>query len=214
MIPYNLVLLDDHQVVLESLANLLATSTRFQVIGMANDRLSLLDVLEQAESGRQTVDVLITDLMLPTLTGTDLIVLVKARYPHVAVLVLSGSDDPVLIRQALQAGADGYVTKTADKSELFDAIQAVAVGRRYIDSRVFPLSESTPATVADSPLTEREAQVACLILEELSSTQIAERLFISFNTVETHRKRIYQKLGITTALGLMKYSLGRGALKC
>ena len=207
---YSIALLDDHRVVMESFANLLATSDRFQVVGMAHDCPSLLAILDQAESDRQPVNVLVTDLLMPNLNGADLIAMVKARYSGLAVVVLSGSDDPVLVRQVMQAGANGYVTKTADKAELFDAILAVAVGRQYIDSRVFLLDQPTPVRTAPDRLSERESQVAGLILDELSSTQIAERLFISFNTVETHRKRIYQKLGVSTSLGLMKHSLSRG----
>ena len=209
---YNIALLDDHRVVLESFANLLATSDHFRVAGMAHDRRSLLHILDQAQLDRWAVDVLVTDLLMPTGNGTELIPTVKIAYPQLRVLVLSGSGDPALIRQVMRAGADGYVTKTADKAELFDAILAVAAGRRYMDSRVFGMEEAA-GLPADNPLTERESQVASLILEELSSVQIAERLFISFNTVETHRKRIYQKLGITTSLGLMKYSLSRESTK-
>lgn len=213
MMPYTLALLDDHRVVLESFANLLATSDRFRVVGTASDQPSLLAILEQAQSDRRAVDVLVTDLLMPSLNGTELIPALKARYPALTVLVLSGSDDPVLVRRVMQAGANGYVTKTADKTELFDAILAVAAGRSYIDSRVFSMDEPAPTRSAANPLTERESQVARLILDELSSMQIAERLFISFNTVETHRKRIYQKLGVATSLGLMKHSLSRGFMK-
>lgn len=102
--------------------------------------------------------------------------------------------------------------KPADKAELFDAILAIAAGRRYVDSRLFALNE-LPAPTTDSPLTERETEIVRLILDELSSTEIAQRLFISFNTVETHRKRIHQKLGVTSSLGLMKYALSRGWMK-
>ncbi len=207
---YNIALLDDHRVVLESFSNLLATSGHFRVAGMANDKQSLLAILDQAQQENRAVDVLVTDLLMPSLTGTELIPTLKIIYPTLAVLVLSGSDDPVLIRQAMRAGADGYVTKTADKAELFDAILAVAAGRRYMDSRVFGMDDVLPRMPANTLLSERESQVASLILDELSSIQIAEKLFISFNTVETHRKRIYQKLGINTSLGLMKYSLNRG----
>lgn len=210
---YNLVLLDDHQVVLESFATLLATSDRFRVVGTAHDRSSLLTVLEQNHREGQPVDVLVTDLIVPTVNVAELIPSLKSQYQNLAVLVLSGADDPALIRQVMQAGAGGYVTKTADKAEIFDAIQAVAAGRRYMDSRVILMENPTPAPVLETPLTERENQVARLILDELSSMQIAERLFISFNTVETHRKRIYQKLGVTTALGLLKYSLSRRILQ-
>ncbi|MGA0557888.1 response regulator [Larkinella sp. VNQ87] len=203
-----IVLLDDHRVVMESFANLLATSGEFEVVGMATDRLSLEDMLKT-----RAVDLLVTDLVMPSVNSTDLIRMLKGQYPTLAILVLSGSDDPAQIRQAMQAGANGFVTKTADKTELFDALRAVATGRRYMDTRVILLDEKPAATVVETPLTEREAEVARLILDELSSNQIAERLFISFNTVETHRKRIYQKLGITTALGLMKYALQRGAIR-
>lgn len=205
---YTIALLDDHQVVMESFANLLATSDRFRVVGMAYNKRSLLDILDQ-----NPVDVLVTDLLMPTLKTPDLVLSLKEQYPNLAILVLSGSDDSAQIRQVMQAGANGFVTKTADKTELFDAILAVATGRRYMDSRVMLMEGKTPVSADKEVLTDRETQVARLILDELSSTQIAERLFISFNTVETHRKRIYQKLGITTSLGLMKYSLTRGLLK-
>ncbi|RRB07782.1 response regulator [Larkinella rosea] len=205
---YSIALLDDHQVVLESFANLLATFDRVRVVGTANDRASLLDILDH-----NPVDVLISDLIMPSLNSTELIPVLKSRYKNLAVLVLSGSYDPALVRQVMQAGANGYMTKTADKSELFDAILAVAAGRRHIDSRVFSMEETISKPVESNPLSERESQIASLILDELSSTEIADRLFISFNTVETHRKRIYQKLGVTTALGLMKFWLKRGTIK-
>lgn len=207
---YTIALVDDHQVVLESLENLLATSDRFRVVGTARHGPALFSLLAQQQADGQAVDVLVTDLLMPALNVNEMIASVKVQYPDMAVLVLSGSDDATLIRQVMQDGASGYVTKTADKAELFDAILAVAAGRRYIDSRVFALEQQPPASSVDALLTDREAQIAQLILEELSSNQIAERLFISFNTVETHRKRIYQKLGVTTSLGLMKRSLSRG----
>ncbi len=205
---YSLALMDDHQVVLESFANLLQTAGTFQVAGMATGEPALLEVLAQ-----QPVDVLVTDLIVPGVDVLRLIGVVKSQYPALSVLILSGSVDPAQVRQALKAGANGYVTKTADKAELFDAIMAVAAGRQYIDSRIFTALESPSETADDDLLTERESQIAGLILEELSSAQIAERLFISFNTVETHRKRIYQKLGVTTALGLMKHPFSRKLMK-
>ncbi|WP_128545249.1 response regulator [Larkinella soli] len=211
MKTYNIALLDDHRVVLESFANLLSTSPQFQVVGMASDKPSLLSVLE----GEPPVDVLVTDLIIPSVDVIELIPFLQSRYPGLAVLVLSGSTDPDLVGKAMRAGAKGFMTKTADKAELFEAVLAIAEGRTHIDSRIFTLGP-VPVQASgypETPLTDRELEVAGLILDELSSNQIAERLFISFNTVETHRKRIYQKLGITTSLGLMKYSLSRGLLK-
>ncbi|AQG80876.1 response regulator [Spirosoma montaniterrae] len=202
--PYSIALLDDHRVVLESFANLLATSGKFEVVGIAHDIASLRAVLASS-----AVDVLVSDLVMPNQNGADLIPALKAQYPELRVLILSGADDAELIRRAIRAGADGFVTKTADKTELFDALLTVASGRRYVDSRLYDFTESAALT-PDTLLTEREAEVARLIIDELSSMQIAERLFISFNTVETHRKHIYQKLGVTTSLGLMKYVLKHG----
>lgn len=91
--PYNIALLDDHQVVLKSFANLLATSGCFRVAGMACDRPSLLHVLDQAQVDQWAVDVLVTDLLMPAVNGADLIPTVKAAYPDLRVLVLSGSGD-------------------------------------------------------------------------------------------------------------------------
>ncbi|GAB3496531.1 response regulator transcription factor [Spirosoma knui] len=210
---FTIALVDDHQVVLESFANLLATSDHFRVVGTAQHKPELFRILEQSQLNGQGVDVLVTDLLMPNLNVVELIASVKVQYKDTAILVLSGSDDAGMIRQVMQAGASGYVTKTADKAELFDAILAVAAGRRYMDSRVFSMQEQPSASAIEELLTDREAQIASLILDELSSNQIAERLFISFNTVETHRKRIYQKLGVSTSLGLMKRSLSRAFLR-
>lgn len=198
---YKVALLDDHRVVLESFANLLDTFGSFDVVATATDARAMLDLLDEIHA-----DVLVTDLMLPAVSGVDLITLFHQQHPTLAILALSGSVDPQLIRHVMRAGANGFVTKSADKTELHDAIMAVAAGRRYVDSRVYELEADAPAE--ESPLTSREKEVVNLIISELSSTQIAERLFISFNTVETHRKRIYQKLGINTSLGLLKYSMG------
>lgn len=214
---YNLVLLDDHRVVLESMANLLETDARFRVVAQVADEASLLAALDGPSPEKPPVDVLITDFLIPRLNVPDLIGRVKRRHPHLGVLVLSGSADAAFARQALHAGANGYMTKTADKHELFDAIVAVAAGRQPIDGRVFTLEEAPTAAPVGvwggpTPLTARESEIARLIVDELSSAEIAERLFISFNTVETHRKRIYQKLGVNTSLGLMKHLLNQERL--
>jgi len=202
--PYSVVLLDDHRVVAESFANLLATSNQFRVAGLAHDRYSLMSALYES-----SVDVLVTDLLMPTGNAAELIPSLKKEFPNLRILVVSGSVDPALVRGVMQAGADGFVTKTADKAELFDAILAVGAGRRYMDYRVLEMDETNPERIGVPELTDRENEVARLILDELTSSQIAERLFISFNTVETHRKHIYQKMGVTTSLGLMKLLLGR-----
>ena len=202
---YKLLLLDDHQVVLESLANLLMTVNDFEVVGTANTAVSLLSMLDYT-----LADVLITDLALPDMRGLQLISEVKSTYPRIGMLVCSASDSQQVVGETLRAGASGYVTKTADKTELCDAIMAVATGKRYVDSRVFTSYDPRTTPVPDALLTTREREVVGLILDELSSNEIAERLFISFNTVETHRKRIYQKIGVSTSLGLMKYAIRHG----
>ena len=202
---YKLLLLDDHQVVLESLANLLMTVNDFEVVGTANTAASLLRMLNHTPA-----DVLITDLALPDMRGLQLISEVKVNYPQMGMLVCSASDSQQVVGETLRAGASGYVTKTADKTELCDAILAVATGKRYIDSRVFTSCDPRTSLVPDTLLTTREREVVGLILDELSSNEIAGRLFISFNTVETHRKRIYHKIGVSTSLGLMKYAIRHG----
>jgi DNA-binding NarL/FixJ family response regulator len=203
-----ILLADDHRMFLESMSMLLHTIDGLELVATAANGMEVMKSLEAHET-----NVLICDLQMPLMGGIEVILKVRQKHPAVKVLILTMSDEAAHVREALQAGASGYLLKTANKSELENAIRVLAGGQPYFSNGVI-MSLTKPQDVppAAVPLSDRELEILKLIVSELSSTQIAEKLFISFNTVETHRKNLYKKLGINSSLGLLKYALKHGLI--
>lgn len=208
--PIRILLADDHQMFLESMSMLLKTIEGIELVATATngkDAVRFLDLYE--------VDIVICDFQMPLMSGLEVILELRKRLnSSMKVLILTMLDDVLSIKAAIQAGADGYLLKTANKSELQTAILAIANGGTYFGSNVMlSLSKSTTneeLTHEKITLSDRELEILKLIVKEFSSTEIAEKLFISFNTVETHRKNIYKKLGVNSSLGLLKYAFRNG----
>ena len=202
---------DDHQILLDSLSLLISTSPGVEIAGTVNDSRKVLHVLENDE-----IDVLVTDFNMPHLTGIDLTLQVREKFPKLKILMLTVSEDADTIRQAFQAGISGYVMKKANRAELERAITTVASGEKYFSEAVMkellsPASMQAPAheDIPSTPIavTSRELEIIKLIAQELSTTEIAERLFISVGTVETHRHNILRKLNVKNAIGIIKYAM-------
>lgn len=202
---------DDHQILLDSLSMLISTIPGVEIAGTVNDSRKVLNILENDE-----IDILITDFNMPYLTGIDLTLQVREKFPKLKILMLTVSEDADTIRQAFQAGISGYVMKKANRAELERAITTVASGEKYFSEAVMkellsPASMSGPATdeIPSSPIavTSRELEIIKLIAQELSTTEIADRLFISVGTVETHRHNILRKLNVKNAIGIIKYAM-------
>jgi len=203
-----ILLADDHQMFLESMSMLLHTIDGLELVATAANGIDVMKLLEAYET-----DVLICDLQMPLMGGIEVILKVRQKHPAVKVLILTMSDEAAHVREALQAGASGYLLKTANKSELENAFRVLAGGQPYFSNGVImSLTKPQDVPLAAVPLSDRELEILKLIVSELSSTQIAEKLFISFNTVETHRKNLYKKLGINSSLGLLKYALKHGLI--
>ena len=205
-----ILLADDHQLFGDSLSLLLSNLDGVEVVGQVNNGSQVLTFLEQF-----TVDVVLSDLHMPIMNGVEMMLHIRRRFPAVRVLVLTMAEDTTHIREALQAGAAGYVLKSVGKAELTKAILTVAAGQQYISDTVlqqlYRQTEPTPEPAAVlSALTSRELDVIRLIADEHSSNEIAERLFISLNTVETHRKNLFKKLNVKNSLGLIKFALKHG----
>ncbi|MCU0338583.1 MAG: response regulator transcription factor [Spirosomaceae bacterium] len=207
--PTRVLITDDHQIVLDSLSLLISTIPSMEVVGTLNDSRKVLDFLDVNE-----VDVLVTDLSMPYLTGVDLTLQVRSTFPHVKILMLTVSEDADTIRKAFQAGISGYVMKKANRAELERALTTVANGDKYFSEAVMKelLSPSATQAANDIPaepvaVTARELEIIRLIAQELSTTEIAERLFISVGTVETHRHNILRKLDVKNAIGIIKYAI-------
>lgn len=202
---------DDHQIVLDSLSLLISTIPEMEVIGTLNDSRKVLAFLDTHDT-----DILVTDLSMPYLSGVALTLQVRQKFPNLKILMLTVSEDADNIRQAFQAGISGYVMKKANRAELERALTTVARGEKYFSEAVMKellspasLAATSNEEIPSEPIavTARELEIIRLIAQELSTSEIAERLFISVGTVETHRHNILRKLGVKNAIGIIKYAV-------
>lgn len=205
-------IIDDHPIVRQGLRNLLETEPSFQVIAEADDGITGLELVLRVRP-----DVLIVDLMMPGLNGLDLIKRVLKQLPRLRIVVLSMQSADSYVVEALNGGAAGYVLKETGPSEIIHAIKAVVGGDRYLSPKLAQRvvdSSSGRKKIADpyDSLTPREREILHLIVEGLTSAQIAGRLVLSPRTVELHRSRIMKKLDLHNQTDIFRYALERGIL--
>ena len=206
------IVVEDHQILLESISLLISTMPNIELVGKASNGLKAMQILENEE-----VDIVVSDVMMPVMNGVELTWKVKQQFPHIKVLMLTVSEDAQTIKNALQAGADGFIFKSAEREELEEAIACLINNKKYYsDKAILSLAEAqNEVFISDKEalktmLTERELQILKLISQEMSGIQIAEKLFISPTTVESHRKNLFSKIGVNTSVGLVKYALKHG----
>ncbi|MGB3464556.1 MAG: response regulator transcription factor [Cyclobacteriaceae bacterium] len=200
MEKYKILLVDDHQILLEGTKALIDSSALFEVSDTSNSAESAMTLLKE-----NNYDILITDYEVPGMTGLELVQLAKASCPDIKTIILSMHDDPAVVKELLRMGVDGYVLKNDTHQSIKDALDKVTRGKRFLsedisDILIQGMDEKT------SVLTPREIEILKLIAKEFSTRQIADILFISERTVETHRKNILKKTGSTNLVGLIKYA--------
>lgn len=179
-------IVDDHYMVIEGIRSLLQYEKGIDWMGHATNAASCLSFLKQKQP-----DVILMDVNLPDKSGIELCKEVSLQYPSLVVLGLSTFNQQAIIRHMLENGASGYVLKNATKDELLEAIRTVMKGERYLS---FEAGLSMKETAGETPLiTRREKEILRLIAEGLTNTEIAEKLFISVPTVNTHRKSLLEK---------------------
>ena len=211
--PIKIMLVDDHQMIIDSLKLLFDLFDDFEVVRTEHDSRKVIEHLEGID-----VDVLITDLKMPYLDGIQLANMVSKSHPDIRILMLTVNEDPADIRAAYNAGASGYVLKKANRKTLEEAVRQVASGKMYfgqdalkaIFSNQREHEEKGQEKSLPSELTKREVEIVKLLTEELSSTEIAEKLHISPGTVETHRHNILRKLNVKTTIGVIKFAFRTG----
>ncbi len=208
--PITLLLADDHEIFLDGLKGILQQEAGFEVTGLARNGYEALDALTEG-----TVDVLITDINMPKCDGIALTQAIKAQNPSQKVLILSMYDDYSIIQSIFDAEAEGYVLKNSGRDELVRAIKRIYAGSSYYSKEVLDILMEDQPTKPERPaieevLSPRETEVLSLICQELSTKEIAEKLFLSPRTVDTHRKHILQKTGAKTLVGLVKFSFAYG----
>lgn len=205
---------DDHVIVAESLSILIDTMDDIEVVGTVNNGWQVLTFLETNDA-----DVVLTDLHMPLMNGIETTIRVREKHPNVGVMLLTMSEEPAVIKEALVAGVDGYIMKRAERKELERAIKTVASGQKFFSEAVVMRlaqmpNQNTPNgkdSVAEHlSLTPREIEVMRLVIQDLSNAEIAEKIFISSTTVETHRRNLMKKLGVNSALGLMRWAMKNG----
>ena len=204
-----IVIADDHTVVRQGLRLLLDNEEGLQVVAEAG---TVPDAERLARAHRPSV--LVLDLNMPGGSSLEAIPRLRADAPATAIVVLTMQDDPAFARQALQAGALGFVLKEAADEELLEAIRLAASGDTYLNPRLGARLAAAPEQPPGPPddLSERELEVLRLIALGHTNSEIAEKLFLSTRTVETHRAHIQQKIRRTSRAELVRYALEHGLL--
>ncbi len=209
-----IILADDHPIVRRGLRSVLEAEKGFSLIGEAGDGLEAVRMVENLQP-----DILITDMMMPGLTGLEVTRQVKHRVPKTKIIILSMHASESYVLEALRNGANGYVLKDTVSEELVAAIRDVIAGRRYLSSQLSERAIETyilkaESTIEDSydSLTTREREVLKLAAEGSTNNEIAERLFISPRTAETHRANLMKKLALSNHTELIRYAIRRGVL--
>jgi two-component system response regulator NreC len=200
----SIVVADDHAVVRSGLKLLLDAEPELEVIAEAGD---MPGAIRMVQAHRPAV--LVLDLNMPGGSGLDAIDTLTASTPESAIVVLTMQDDPSFARKALQNGALGFVLKEAADEELLEAVRAAARGQTYLNPRLGARLATEPASPPDplDDLTDRERDVLRRIALGHTNAEIAEQLFLSVRTVETHRAHIQQKLGRSSRAELVQYAL-------
>lgn len=196
-----IAIIDDHRIVTQAISGLLAQFKDFRVVGVGYDGKSALELVVS-----QKPDLLILDLQLPGLSGSELLPIVKKAYPHLRVIILTASQIKQTWQKVLALGADGIALKSVASDVLVEGIRQVIQGQMFIDPDIQQeLSRndsgvylSLPEALAEQ-LTRREKEILLLVLNDLTSKQIAEKLSISDRTVSKHRENIYHKLGVNSS---------------
>lgn len=205
-------IVDDHAIVRTGLCQFLSEQVDLRVVAEGTNGK---DALEIARGGE--IDVLLLDLSMPDQNGVDALAAIRARYPDLAVLILSGFPEAHYATTLLRQGASGYLSKECDPEEIANAIRTVARGRRYITPQVAELLADSMMGDTDrlphENLSERELQVFLRLAQGETVGHIAEQMFLSVKTVSTYRSRVLEKLSLQTNSDLTYYALKNGLIQ-
>lgn len=202
--PIKIVIADDHAIVRRGLRQLLDSEAGFEVVAEAED----------VESARRYLrghhpHVLVLDLNMPGEPSIEAIPKLRTEFPETQIVVLTMQNEPAYARSALSAGVLGYVLKESADAELVEAIRAAVAGEHYLNPRLGAKVAAEPPPGPPDGLSERELEILRLIALGYTNSQVAEELFLSVRTVETHRAHIQQKLGLSDRAELVRYALDR-----
>jgi len=197
----NLVIADDHTLFIDGLCSLLKDEPDMHIMDIANDGNELLSILNAAQP-----DIVLLDINMPGLNGLEAAKYIKQSYSSLKIIMLSTYNDEHLVDKSKHLGANGYMLKTTNKEELLQTIRLVWAGQACFPYRVpKTVNEFDNGFLKQFNLTKRELEILKLIKKEYTNQQIADELFLSIYTVETHRKNIMQKLNLKSPVALHKF---------
>ncbi|MBK7667404.1 MAG: response regulator transcription factor [Sphingobacteriaceae bacterium] len=199
---------DDHQLVIDGIKLLLQQKNNIKVIGESNNGNDLLQAIKE-----NAIDLIISDLKMPGINGFTLMAIIKENYPEIPLLVISMSDELEMIFKLFQTEVEGYILKNSGKEELFNAIDNILEGKVHYEKKLMQQIlekqrvKTNQTEIKNTNLSSREIEVLKLIVNEKTSKEIAELLFIGKQTVDFHRQNIYEKTGTKTLAGLIKFAI-------
>lgn len=205
-------IIDDHEVVIDGLVAMLSTADQLEIAYTTQSGRELLGYLQA-----NAPDVLLMDIQMPEISGIELCKQVLQQQPKVNIIAFSSFDDSSYVKNVMRKGARGYLLKNSDKRTIIRAIECVMRGEDFLDDTIknILLQETITGqrrSIYEIPLTKREKELVTLIAEGHSSQEIADKLYISLRTVETHRLNINQKMGVKNTAGLLKEAIKRGLI--
>lgn len=212
-LPLNVLIADDHQLIVDGLCKILETQKEIGTIYTTNNGKEVLEKIMLHD-----IDCVIIDINMPVLNGLEATKGIKKEKPGIKILVVSMLSDAAIVSKMLKAGADAFINKDTGKEELLKAIHLVMQGEKYISPAIsynlYSHFNDKHITTGDNEkqLTARETEIIRYIAEGLTNQAIAGKLFLSTVTVDTHRKNILHKLNLNNAAALVKYAAQHGLL--
>lgn len=203
---------DDHRIVLEGLEALIKTTQDIKVVDLVRDGQQMLNLLAQTP-----VDIALLDMEMPKMDGLDTTRMIKVKFPQVKVLILTMYNNETFIKEVMEAGASGYILKNKGSNELIQAIREIYAGKEYLgdavkDTLVQSMIGKQTTSVL-TKLTKRETDVLTLIGQGLTTKQMSKQLEIADSTIETHRRNLIDKLGVSNSKELILYAIKNGYVK-
>ena len=209
-----LLIADDHRVLLDGLVSLLRTEPNFEIAATAENGEQVIDWLNKTE-----VDVCLIDISMPRPDGMELTRWIKQHKPQIKILILTTHDEEEIIAEMVQAGIAGYLLKSCTRHELVEGINRVMSGQFFfseaVSNRIIDSYKEQKKETAEEPVTftEREKEIVQLLAKEYTNEKIAQTLHISYRTVETHRKNMMLKTKARNLAGLLRFASNQGLIR-
>lgn len=207
-----IIIADDHTMFLEGITSLLNNVSEIEIVGKAVNGKEVLLLLEKTKT-----DIIVLDISMPEMDGIEVTKIIKKKYSNLKILILSTHSNSQMIAKLIRIGIDGYLLKNAEKDELLYAIQKINLGETYFSKEVAIIHNEYETNfkqnlATTTELSNREKEILILIAKQYTAAEIAEKTFISLNTVNTHKRNLLSKLNVKNTAGLVKYAIELGLL--